>query len=670
MDAQQFKEFMEFQTAMISTLFSQLQSSQSQTNRESSSKGEIVMNTALLANFENFDSKKESFSNYKSRFQNYLQMKQINTNKPYCAQLLLNSIGAQNFNMITALAAPKTPDQLTYDELIKLLEEHLAPKKNVLVAQHHFLSIYQNEQQSIPEFVSTLKSNISDCEFTCECKKSVAEIFLTAQFIRGLYDNSIREQLLQSDSKTFKDIFTRAIALESSKIDARKIAQKTISTSSSTVDINKVNCSHQHVHKMHRNHSRSYIPSRNRKSRYNRPLSRKYNLESLGLQNVCLRCGKSNHITKDCHTEQTSLKCTLCNRTGHVSKVCITSLVANKTKSESANQIQNDDSYEIARQYGVQHIVDIHQNHNSSDTDMNRYYAHVKIEGKPIKFEVDSGSAYTFLQRQQLQDLNLNIPLEPATIAFRSYTQDFFIPDGKIVVDVSYGNIKIKEDVYIVPDDYAVILGRVWIRRLKIDLNQLSQQNTSVPFERFNLWSVEEVSAKYPNVFEEKIGCVPGFNVVLKLCEGVQPCFHREREIPYALSTLVEKELDPLENAGIITKISISDWGSPLVVIPKADGGVRLAVDYKVGVNERLMNSHYPIRKIEDILNSLRNSRFFCRLDLYKAYLHIKVDEKSSEIQTISTHRGTYRMNRLSFEMKTTPSEFNRIMDQSTRLKF
>nr|XP_023022237.1 uncharacterized protein K02A2.6-like [Leptinotarsa decemlineata] len=298
---------------------------------------------------------------------------------------------------------------------------------------------------------------------------------------------------------------------------------------------------------------------------------------------------------------------------------------------------------------------------------MNRYYAHVKIEGQLIKFEVDSGSAYTFLQRQQLQDLNLNIPLEPATMGFRSFTQDVFIPDGEIVVNVSYGNIKIKEDVYIVPDNYAAILGRVWIRRLKIDLNQLSQQNTSVPFERFNLWSVEELSAKYPNVFEEKIGCVPGFNVVLKLREGVQPCFHREREIPYALSTLVEKELDALENAGIITKISISDWGSPLVVIPKADGGVRLAVDYKVGVNERLMNSHYPIRKIEDILNSLRNSRFFYRLDSYKAYLHIKVDEKSSEIQTITTHRGTYKMNRLSSGIKTAPSEFNRIMDQISR---
>jgi len=108
----------------------------------------------------------------------------------------------------------------------------------------------------------------------------------------------------------------------------------------------------------------------------------------------------------------------------------------------------------------------------------------------------------------------------------------------------------------------------------------------------------------------------------------------------------------------------LSDWGSPLVVIPKADGGVRLCVDYKVGVNERLMDAHYPIRKIDEIFDSLHESRYFCRLDLYKAYLHIQVDEKSSIIQTISTHRGTYKMNRLSFGIKQGPSEFNRIIDQ------
>jgi hypothetical protein len=91
--------------------------------------------------------------------------------------------------------------------------------------------------------------------------------------------------------------------------------------------------------------------------------------------------------------------------------------------------------------------------------------------------------------------------------------------------------------------------------------------------------------------------------------------------VPYALRDKINKELDMLESQGIISKVATSDWGSPLIVIPKPDGNVQLCVDYKIGVTERLVNANYPIRRIDDILSSLRNSKYFCRLDLYKAFM-------------------------------------------------
>jgi len=101
-----------------------------------------------------------------------------------------------------------------------------------------------------------------------------------------------------------------------------------------------------------------------------------------------------------------------------------------------------------------------------------------------------------------------------------------------------------------------------------------------------------------------------------------------------------------------------------LVVIPKPDGKLRLCVDYKVAVNPQLESAHYPIPKIEAILNNLRNSKYFCTIDLHKAYLHVLMDKESKKIQTISTQRGTYLVNRLSFGIKTAPSEFHQILDQ------
>jgi hypothetical protein len=115
---------------------------------------------------------------------------------------------------------------------------------------------------------------------------------------------------------------------------------------------------------------------------------------------------------------------------------------------------------------------------------------------------------------------------------------------------------------------------------------------------------------------------------------------------------------------GIILKVATSDWGSTLIVIPKPDGNVQLCVDTKIGVNLQLVNANYPIRQIDDILNSLRNSKYFCHLDLYDAFLHVLADDENSQIQTVTTSRGTYRMNHVSFGIKTAPIEFNHIIDQ------
>jgi len=75
------------------------------------------------------------------------------------------------------------------------------------------------------------------------------------------------------------------------------------------------------------------------------------------------------------------------------------------------------------------------------------------------------------------------------------------------------------------------------------------------------------------------------------------------------------------------------------------------------------MGAHYRCKDPREINDNLRGSNYFCRLDLNKAYLHFRVDEQSSEIQCISTHRGTYEVNRLFQGIKTAPSEFKDKMD-------
>ncbi|KAI8116347.1 hypothetical protein CVS40_11571 [Lucilia cuprina] len=240
--------------------------------------------------------------------------------------------------------------------------------------------------------------------------------------------------------------------------------------------------------------------------------------------------------------------------------------------------------------------------------------------------------------------------ITPTNIVFRSYTQNTFTPDGKVHVHVKFNNISIIDDLYVLPDGCTALIGRTWIRRLGINLNELDNGNSAmfVTNSITDSNQIEDLMAEFASVFDQKIGCIPNYKISLQLRENSTHSYTKERQIPYALTERVNKELDELEKGGIITNVANSDRGSPLVVIPKADGGVRLCVDYKVGVNQRLVSAHYPIRKIDQIFNSLKDSKYYCRLDLYKAYLHVPVDDLSSEIQTISTHRGTFRMKHVS----------------------
>lgn len=136
----------------------------------------------------------------------------------------------------------------------------------------------------------------------------------------------------------------------------------------------------------------------------------------------------------------------------------------------------------------------------------------------------------------------------------------------------------------------------------------------------------------FPDIFEQKVGCIPNLSCSLKLQKGAKPVFVKERQVPFPLREKVEPELDTLEKDGIITKVNTSNWGSPLVVIPKPDGNVRLCVDYKIGVNPQLEPAHYPIKRIDEIFNTLKNSKYFCKLDLFKAYLHVNMEEESRQI--------------------------------------
>jgi hypothetical protein len=156
--------------------------------------------------------------------------------------MFLNSVRASNYSVLAALVCSRTPGELTYDELKNTFEVHLCPKENIVVSQHHFLSNYQAETQTIADYIATPRREITYCEFIspCKCHVSIADIFLHAQFVRGIRDNLICEQILESAIHAFDEIAKKAMALEAPKTDSRYLSKKSTTLSSANEEVNNV----------------------------------------------------------------------------------------------------------------------------------------------------------------------------------------------------------------------------------------------------------------------------------------------------------------------------------------------------------------------------------------------------------------------------------------------
>ena len=151
----------------------------------------------------------------------------------------------------------------------------------------------------------------------------------------------------------------------------------------------------------------------------------------------------------------------------------------------------------------------------------------------------------------------------------------------------------------------------------------------------------------------------------INLREGGVSSFHKPRVVPYALREQGNKQLDNLVESGILKKVDYSEWATPIVVVPKSDGGVRIRGDNKVTVNRFIEEQTYPLPNVEDIFASLSGKKYFTKLDLTQAYQQLQLDEISWQYLTINTQKGLCQYQRLPYGVSSAPPIFQSAIDQA-----
>ncbi|XP_076291058.1 uncharacterized protein LOC143214206 [Lasioglossum baleicum] len=134
---------------------------------------------------------------------------------------------------------------------------------------------------------------------------------------------------------------------------------------------------------------------------------------------------------------------------------------------------------------------------------------------------------------------------------------------------------------------------------------------------------------------------------------------------PYRLSYHERQQLrdmtNDLKDADIIED-SASPYASPVLLVRKRNGEVRMCVDYR-GINNLTVKDRYPLPRIDDQLDRLRGQKHYASLDLFSSYYQVLVDPKSRYKTAFVTPDGQYQFKRMPFGLCNAPSVFQRMIN-------
>jgi len=179
--------------------------------------------------------------------------------------------------------------------------------------------------------------------------------------------------------------------------------------------------------------------------------------------------------------------------------------------------------------------------------------------------------------------------------------------------------------------------------------------------------TLEEVPVvcEYPDVFPEELPGMPpdrDIEFIIDLIPGIGPIAKR----PYRMATdelkELKEQLQELQEKGYI-RPSSSPWGSPVLLVRKKDGSLRMCIDYR-SLNEVTIKNKYPLPKIDDIFDQLQGAKYFSKIDLRSGYYQLKIRPSDVPKTAFVTRYDQYEFTVMPFGLTNAPAYFMNLMNK------
>lgn len=236
---------------------------------------------------------------------------------------------------------------------------------------------------------------------------------------------------------------------------------------------------------------------------------------------------------------------------------------------------------------------------------------------------------------------------------------------------------------FIIADVKTSILGADFLRhfQLLVDLHKkklidivtnlsINTIEISTPSEAIHLINSSQdyhgILKTYPNVLRPmSLKQPPKHNVVHYIETTGPPLFARARPLPPDKYKVAKEEFERMMEMGICQP-SKSPWASPLHVVKKKDGGIRICGDYR-RLNAVTQPDRYPIPRIQDFTYQLKDMKLFSKIDIKTAYYWIPINKEDAKKTAVITPFGLFEFNCMTFGLKNGSQSYQRFMHEVLR---
>ena len=556
------------------------------------------------------------FIAYAERFRFYLQAKKIVNAElrraEFCAK-----VGQRTFNLLRDLVAPASIHDKSFDELIGILSDHFAPKANKFKCRFKFNSRDRRPGEDFATYLANLKNLSSVCDFGANLEDRLVE-----RIICGVQNEELLGKLLELEGLTYTMCVQRCVNFDNLKAeDFRKVQVHAVKSKGQAINSTCSRCSGNHV------------------------------TERCKFKNyTCHRCGKLGHLKYACRGERVGAP----YPAARISR----NATARRVEDSGPNETLEADPIDTSD-------YEIQVNHTDicNQVRVPEFSLDLRLEGKLINFQIDTGSDVTILCKHDYQLIKSSMePVSGPLITLRSYSGDIIDNKGRFKVNVEYKDIQKPLQLVVCEGTSRSLLGRDWLGVLRLDFNELLRP---LECDKVESWDSAKIFHEFSEIFlsDDSKGIRPAIknmkvklNVDLSKLSKLPYC--KARKVPLALIKGTNIALDKLIDQKVISPIENSNFSTPIVPIVKTNGSVRICGSYDVTINKALSIDGYNLPIVEYELSNLSECSVFSKLDLKDAYTQLELDDDSKLFTTINTHRGRFVYNRLCFGISSAPGIF------------